>query len=132
MAGRGARAGVVMAIIYHITTWDDWQSAQAEGEYRAGSLATQGFIHFSMRDQVCRVADAVYRGQAGLCLLCVDEARLSAPLKYEPPDTTVPAEHRDMELFPHLYGALNLSAVVAVVALPPGADGAFSLPPGAP
>jgi len=115
-------------MIYHITAQHAWQAAQANGAYQADSLATQGFIHLSNREQVLRVANAIYPGQAGLVLLCVEPTRLHAPLKYEPPDTTIPAEHYQGELFPHLYGALNLDAVLQAVDFPPQSDGHFTLP----
>jgi len=117
-----------MPMIYHITTKQAWQAAQHDGIYRAESLESQGFIHLSQRGQIVRVADAIYRGVTGLVLLCVETERLSAPLKYEPPDTSVPAEHVQAELFPHLYGALNVDAVVQAVDFPPLPDGAFALP----
>lgn len=112
-------------LIYHITTQAAWLMAQTSGEYRAESLVTQGFIHFSTAEQVARVANAVYAGQTGLVLLVVDLARLTAVLRSEPADVTIPVEHGTGELFPHLYGALNLEAVVAVVDFAAGADGMF-------
>ncbi len=117
-----------MPMIYHITTRQAWQAAQQDGVYRAESLTTQGFIHLSQRGQVLRVADAIYRGVTDLLLLCVDTEQLDAPLKYEPPDTSVPAEHDQGELFPHLYGALNVDAVVQALDFPPSPDGCFALP----
>ncbi len=119
-----------MTLIYHILPWADWQAAQAAGSYRAESLAAQGFIHASTRDQVVRVANAVFRGQSGLALLVIEPDRLAAPLKFEAPvhpasgqpDTAV------NEQFPHLYGALNLDAVIRVVDFPTQPDGTFMLP----
>jgi uncharacterized protein (DUF952 family) len=118
-----------MALIYHITTRAAWEQAQDTGEHRAESLTTQGFIHFSTREQVTHVANAVFRGQQGLVLLCVDTDKLTAELRIEAADTTVHVDHAANELFPHLYGALNIDAVVRVVDFPPLADGTFALPP---
>lgn len=111
-------------MILHITTRAAWEDAQAARVYRPASLASEGFIHFSSPAQVTRVADAFYRGQPDLVLLVVDPARLRAPLRYEPPAEDASSAER----FPHLYGPLNLDAVVSVVPFPPGADGTFSLP----
>ncbi len=101
-------------LVYHITTRLAWEAATADGVYRAPSLASQGFIHFSKEEQVQRVAEAVFRGQTGLVLLTVNSALLDAELRLEAPDTGVPATHHEAELYPHLYGALNVAAVVAV------------------
>ncbi|MCC6616891.1 MAG: DUF952 domain-containing protein [Anaerolineae bacterium] len=103
----------------------DWERAQAEGSYQVGSLQTEGFIHFSTPVQVARVANAIYAGRTDLVLLVVDEAKLSAELKYEPPAGTYSPSD---ELFPHLYGPLNLDAVERVVPYLPDADGAFAPP----
>lgn len=117
--------------IYHITTRAAWQAAQAHGQYIAPSLATEGFIHFSRANQVTGVANAFYAGQNGLVLLEVDVARLSADLRWEPPahpGGVAPQvqPHAD-DLFPHLYGPLNLDAVRAV-RLYPQPHRAFPLP----
>jgi uncharacterized protein (DUF952 family) len=112
--------------IYHITERSGWSAAQAAGEYVAPSLAAQGFIHASTREQVLETANLFHGGQDGLVLLCIDPARLSAPLKREAPSN---AGHRgDAGLFPHIYGPLNLDAVTDVLDFPCGVDGRFSLP----
>lgn len=111
-------------MIYHITSNAAWMAARAAGSYTADSLPTQGFIHFSTRDQVLHVANTLFHGQPGLVLLAVDPARLGAPLRYE--------EAHPGEYFPHLYGPLNLDAVIAVYPFPPQSDGSFDWPPGCP
>lgn len=109
-------------MIYHIATSADWRAAQAAGSYTADSLASQGFIHCSTREQVLGVANAIFRGQPGLLLLCIDEARLSAPVRYE--NLEGGQQH-----FPHIYGPLELQAVTRAVDFPPEPDGSFRLPP---
>lgn len=115
----------MISIIYHITHRAEWEAAQTIGDYRAESLASQGFIHASKSDQVAKVANAIYAGERDLVLLVIAIYKLTSPLKYEPPDTSVPAEHEDAELFPHIYGPLNLDAVVEVLDFVPGEDGQF-------
>lgn len=117
-----------MPLIYHLTSRAAWEQAQQAGEYRADSLETQGFIHFSGRDQVVRVANAVYGGTADLVLLVVDVEALHGELRHEPPDPTIPAHHYDGELFPHLYGVLNTDAVISVYDFPAREDGTFEMP----
>lgn len=115
-------------MIYHMTKRADWENAQHSGEYHAESLTTQGFIHFSTKDQIVKVANAIYQGQTGLVILCVEESKLNADLRYEPPDTNIPAQHYTGEVFPHLYGVLNVDAVSTVIEFAPDAGGTFTLP----
>ena len=113
--------------IYHIA---HRSALSLSREYCPESFARQGFIHFSQRHQIVNVANAFYRGQQNLALLVVEPSRLKAELKYEAPahpsaaDSASPAG----DLFPHLYGPLNLDAIVEVVDFPPNADGLFTLP----
>lgn len=111
---------MTLNLIYHITSRDGWQQAQAAGAYRGDTLATEGFIHTSTGAQVARTANRFYHGRAGLVLLAIDPARLSAELRYEAAS--------DGELFPHIYGPLNLDAVTAVGDFLPAPDGTFSFP----
>ncbi|HPM76857.1 MAG TPA: DUF952 domain-containing protein [bacterium] len=117
-----------MHVIFHLVSRDDWAQAQAQGEYRPASLATDGFIHCSTRAQVVDTAGHFFRGRTDLLLLCIDERRTSAPVKYEPPAGPAPHDPAIEPLFPHLYGPLNLDAVLAVYDFPPSPDGAFQLP----
>lgn len=101
-----------MATIFHIATRADWGAAQQRGEYVADSLATEGFIHCSTAAQLLPTANALFRGRTDLLLLTLDDARIEAELRYEPPATT--AHEANDALFPHVYGPLNLGAVVLV------------------
>jgi uncharacterized protein (DUF952 family) len=108
--------------IIHVTSQAAWSEAKKSGAYTADSLAGQGFIHCSKPGQVLRVANFIFAGQHGLVLLVIDPDRLVSELRWEPGvDVTI-------ELFPHIYGPINLEAVVDVLAFEPDADGKFHLP----
>ncbi len=109
-----------MIDIFHITRSADWQKALEEGAYQADTLASQGFIHCSTRAQVVSVANRFYLGQHGLVLLEIDSRRVQPEIRRENLEGGT-------ELFPHIYGPLNLEAVEKVVAFEPGDDGQFSL-----
>ena len=89
------------------------------------TLAAEGFIHCSTPEQVVKVANHYYQGQTGLVLLCIDESKLQAELRFEAPDgPAIEGENR----FPHIYGPLNTNAVTDVLDFEPGADGTFTMP----
>lgn len=118
-------------LIYHIAPRDDWKAAEVQGEYRAASLESEGFIHCSTSKQVVRVANTLYKGRDDLVLLVIDPTQAYSDLRWEPPAHIPPlpdGSEPTRELFPHLYGPLNVEAVVRVVDFPPGKDGRFSLP----
>ena len=112
-------------MVFHVTAAEDWRVAQATGEYRLSTrgktLDQVGFIHCSNVDQVTRVANLIYRGEHSLVLLAISRERVVAPIRDEP---TPSGEER----FPHVYGPLNLDAVVATIPFEPNVDGSFSLP----
>ena len=102
-------------MIFHITTQMAWGDAKKSGEYRAASLLTEGFIHCSTLAQVLPVANNFYKDQEELILLTIEDTLLSSDLKWEapsggPPPPGVP----EGDPFPHIYGPINLDAVVSV------------------
>lgn len=110
-----------MSTILHITPLATWEQAVSAGELRPASLESEGFIHASTFDQVIRVANAFYTGQHGLVLLCIDPNRVNSPIQWE---KAVDVD----DTFPHIYGPLNVDAVVEVLAFEPDANGQFALP----
>lgn len=113
-----------MSPIFHILKRSSWELAQKVGVYSPSSLTQEGFIHFSERNQVTSVANAFYRGVNGLIILKIDKNLLEATLKYEAPLESPSSK----TLFPHLYGELNLNAVVGTIDFPCENDGSFMLP----
>lgn len=112
--------------IFHITTRTQWQAAQQAGRYFPQLPEGDPFVHCSTAEQVLRVAERFYKGQSGLVLLVIDPQRLAAELKWEAPSDEIAST---TERFPHIYGPINLEAVVRVLDFEAGANGKFSLPP---
>lgn len=104
--------------IYHVCPRVVATAALAVGEFRAPSLAMEGFIHMSQLHQVRGVVERYYAGQNDLVVLVVDPALVRSPIRHEPPSSLrrVPgsAPPDPADLFPHIYGPLNSSAIVQV------------------
>lgn len=113
------------ATILHITSRAAWEAARTVGRYEGDTLATEGFIHCSTAAQVVATGNRLFLGRPGLVLLEIDAARVGPPIRYENLEGGT-------EMYPHIYGPLNASAVVAVHEFAPGPNGRFELPPGAP
>jgi uncharacterized protein (DUF952 family) len=98
-------------MILHITSKRRWETALVSGTYTDTSFESEGFIHCSTRD----------RGQPDLLLLCISSSEVEAPIVYE--DC-----YEKGIAYPHIYGTLNVNAVMHVIDFLPNADGSFSLP----
>lgn len=109
-------------LIFHMCRREEWEAAQRVGRYAGSSQdKADGFIHFSTADTIVESAAKHRAGQMGLVLIAAEPERLGPVLKWEP--------SRDGRLFPHLYGALEISYVKWVRDLPLGADGRHIFPP---
>jgi uncharacterized protein (DUF952 family) len=106
--------------VLHITRRVAWSAAVKQGAYTGDTLATEGFIHCSTIDQVVWVANQRFRGETDLVLLVIDVQRVGAEIKYEAAEA--------QQLFPHIYGALNIDAVVRIVDFRPDEQGLFAMP----
>ena len=110
-----------MRTIYKISPASAWREAERQGVYRGSADDLRdGFIHFSTASQVAGTARKHFFGQTGLFLIAVDADALGEALRWEP--------SRNDELFPHLYGELDLGAVIEVLDLHTWADGTHDIP----
>jgi len=107
------------ARIFHIAPRAAWERARREGAYESDTLATEGFIHASTRDQLLDVANARFRGVGDLVVLRIDADRVEPEIVYENTEGGA-------RLFPHVYGPLDPDAVDRVVALEAAADGSYA------
>ncbi len=114
-----------MRRIYKICPASAWREAERQGVYRGSADDVRdGFIHFSAASQVEGTAKKHFAGQTGLFLIAVDADALGDALRWE--------RSRNDELFPHLYGDLDLGAVTGVFNLHARSDGFHDIPELAP
>jgi uncharacterized protein (DUF952 family) len=105
-----------MKTLFHITQLQEWENAKSIGTYRADSLKTEGFIHCSTSSQVLKTANRFFKHQTRLVILYINSDKLQAEVRYEAADN---------DLFPHLYGELNIDAVYKTANIEPNDEGLF-------
>ncbi len=98
-------------MIFHITTEVQWTAALATGSYHVESLESEGFIHCSTQHQLQESANKYFQGQKELLILYINEEKVSAPIIFED-------SYGTGQSFPHIYGELNLDAVMNVIPFP--------------
>jgi uncharacterized protein (DUF952 family) len=115
-----------MALIYHITREETWARAREAGEYRQSTLdrtlEEEGFLHAAQGHQVEWVANRFYKQEAALVLLVVDTDLVEAPIQND-------AVEGWRDPFPHIYGRLNLDAVIETIPIQPDPGGRFRIVP---
>jgi uncharacterized protein (DUF952 family) len=110
-----------MDVLFHITTAGEAHAAAAVGVYTPRAFAAEGFIHCSYAHQVRDVANRRFGGRTDLVLFEIDRGRVPHAIVDENLEG-------GRELFPHIYGRLEMGAVVRVHEFRCGADGRFELP----
>ncbi len=112
-----------MTRILHLITDQDWASARNGLDWRPPSLEAEGFIHCSEDwNQVRGVVRRLYPGRTDMLVLEVETGQLQAQVVREP--------SRSGEIYPHIYGPLNLDAVAAVWQVRPDDNGDCTFSPG--
>ena len=114
-----------MDLIYHLAVGTEWSESVDLGTPYARStlgksLAEEGFIHCSFADQVREIADLVYAGRGDVVLLVIDPSAVPAEIRIE---NCAGGDER----FPHIYGALPITAVVRAVSVPLQENGTLDL-----
>jgi uncharacterized protein (DUF952 family) len=110
-----------MTAIYKICEARDWARAERDGAFRGSAVDfADGYIHFSTAQQVAATAARHFGGMSELVLVAVRAEDLGDALKWE--------TSRGGARFPHLYGALKLTAVAWVKPLRLDDDGRHVFP----
>jgi uncharacterized protein (DUF952 family) len=99
-----------MPIIYHVTTAEAWQEAKTKGFYDHLSLKEEGFIHCSHENQVAGVLERYFAGKTNLLKLVIDTDKLTSKFVFDWSPSS-------QDTFPHVYGTINIDAVVDVITL---------------
>ena len=112
--------------LWHLALAREWDEAARGGGYRTStrgrSLEDEGFTHCAHARQVDGVAQRFYADVTEpLVLLELDPTLLTSPVVEEAPGGIG-------EAFPHVYGPLDLQAVVAAHEVERGPDGRPLLP----
>lgn len=110
-----------MVLLFHIAHLKDWIEAEIKKEYRIDSFLSQGFIHCSLMKQIIAVANRFYQEQKDLVLLCIDSNKIIPEIKYE-------SSKDNDEEYPHIYGPININAILKVVKFTANQNGEFELP----
>lgn len=103
--------------IYHLLPEGEWTKVSGLMDYEPISLKQEGFIHFSFPNQIDGVIKRYYQNVDSLIILKVDVSKIQSKLKIE--------EAPENGSFPHLFGKLNLDAVVGVYKIQIGSDGIY-------
>lgn len=96
-------------VVVHVCRQEEWQQSLENGVYRHNSLEQEGFIHCSRPDQIPGVIDRYFKNTSGLIRLWIDPYDISPELRWE---------ESEQDIFPHIYGPLNLNAVLFVDEIP--------------
>ena len=109
------------SVAYKVLTQGQMDALEADGSFAGAPVdLTDGYIHLSTAAQLTETVDKHFVGQDDLHVVAVDLDALGDAVKWE--------ESRGGQLFPHIYAALPLSAVVAYSPLERDDAGRVALP----
>lgn len=104
-------------ITYHIAHKDEWEAQKGGDAYKPGVFDADGFIHCTNGlDLLTEIANMFYKNSPEeRTVLVLDASNVESHIRYDDPE----------EKFPHIYGALNPSAVIAELPVARAKDGTF-------
>jgi|SRR3989338_1980646 len=105
-------------LIYHLISQSDWDKVKTKEFYSPASLAKEGFIHASTKEQILPTANRIFKGRKDLLILTIDTDKVVSKIIYE-------FSPGSGERHPHIYGALSIDAVIEIRSLIPDNNGLF-------
>ena len=110
----------LMDITFHLVPQSYFDSLDPRVDYTPREFAREGFIHCTDgAAEMARIANRYYQSNPEPhYYLYIDKSRVRAPIRFDD----------NARIYPHIYGALNRDAIVAVGVAPRGLDGTFLEP----
>lgn len=107
----------VAHLTLHLTPVDHWEQQHQSPEYLPEAFDVDGFIHCTdSEEEVIAVGNRYYQADPReYVLLDIDCGAVRAPIVYEDA----------LQIFPHIYGPLEVPAIVRVRSVRREADGRF-------
>ena len=106
--------------VYKICTKSEWEDVKNKGQLTGSKKDLEdGYIHFSVEDQVEGTLKKFYCNQKDLILLKIETLKL---------DHLIWEQASDGNMFPHLYSSLDISNVVDEFEIILRDDGSHILP----
>ncbi|HEX3077089.1 MAG TPA: DUF952 domain-containing protein [Lachnospiraceae bacterium] len=102
-------------IILHCMKKKTWEKVKNDVSFGKESLQVEGFLHCSQIEYWWRIAPNFRSVEEELVLLCINTEKLSSEIKWEDGDNCGRS-------YPHVYGEINMNAVVAVLPFIKDAD----------
>ncbi len=104
-------------ITYHLVPSSVWDTGKSSEWYKPEAYDVDGFIHCTNGiDQLVDIANMFYVTDAReFRVLILDAGRITSDVRYDD----------DGQIFPHIYGPLNTSAVIGELAVTRAQDGSF-------
>ena len=104
--------------IYLLSSLQEYNQALCDGQLSRDSIAEEGFIHAAPKSQLTRLANKYHIKTDGPLILVVNKKKVIAPIKWEPATGG---------LYPHIYGTLNVDAIVEANSITLNEAGKYAL-----
>ncbi len=105
-------------LLFTLISKTDWKLYSQSGSFEPESLVEHGFIRCYQGNQVEKAANENFEGIDDLLLIVIDPLRIQVPIKRESVDGII---------YPNLYGAFSIDAVIDRIPIKRSKKGKFAV-----
>lgn len=107
-------------LIFHVVKKEDWKLQKKDSRYHPESIDTEGFIHCSPGREIEEVTNRLFKGESDILLIIINTTLVEPEIRYE--------NSGDSDTkYPHIYGPLNMDAVIDKIELASEDDGSYKI-----
>lgn len=105
-------------LLFTLITKPEWKIYSSSGSFEPDSLKEKGFVQCYSGAQVEYAANNFFKDHNELFLIVIDPLRIQVPIKNE---------KTGEEMYPNLYGAFSIDAIIDRILIKRGKKGSFSI-----